>query len=172
MKKKHGMFIGFTVLLMAAMFTVAGCDTGTGGDPGDGNGDLPTTNGRFTLTGAGAYNRQYAYAQGTVSAGFIYGATGTVTEMRGIQIQNGTVELPMYFKSTTAAALTAYSGSDTITAQTIPDVGKMYSFQVWIMPTADPQGYIGTLGSHYIGWDTVTFTGGSVTKAVSEGTYY
>jgi hypothetical protein len=34
MNKKHGLFVGFAVLLAAAIFTLAGCDTGTGGDTG------------------------------------------------------------------------------------------------------------------------------------------
>jgi predicted small secreted protein len=36
MKRNHGTCIGIAVLLLAAMFTLAGCDTGNGG--GDGNG--------------------------------------------------------------------------------------------------------------------------------------
>jgi hypothetical protein len=35
MKKKHGALIGFVVLLIAAMFTITGCDTGLGGNTGD-----------------------------------------------------------------------------------------------------------------------------------------
>jgi hypothetical protein len=36
MKRKHGFFFGFAVLLIAAMFSVAGCDNGNGDN---GNGD-------------------------------------------------------------------------------------------------------------------------------------
>jgi hypothetical protein len=32
MKKKHGVFFGFAVVLIAAVFTLAGCDNGGGGD--------------------------------------------------------------------------------------------------------------------------------------------
>jgi hypothetical protein len=38
MKRKHGSFLGFAVLLIAAMFTAAGCDTGGGGGGNGGNG--------------------------------------------------------------------------------------------------------------------------------------
>jgi hypothetical protein len=34
MKRKHGTFFGFAVLLVAAIVTLAGCDTGTGGGSG------------------------------------------------------------------------------------------------------------------------------------------
>jgi hypothetical protein len=36
MKKTHKVFIGFAVLMIAAMFTLAGCDNGTNSDPGGG----------------------------------------------------------------------------------------------------------------------------------------
>jgi hypothetical protein len=173
MKRKHGVFFGFAVLLVAAMFTLAGCGDGAGGggDEGGGGGNLPTTNGTFTLTGASAYNGKYAYAQGSVTTGFVYGGTGKSTEWKGILIQNGTVELPMYYKSTSAAALTAYSGSDTITATVIGD-SKLDNFMVYIMPTADAESYVGQGVTHFIGWDTVTFSNGSVTKDATEGRYY
>jgi hypothetical protein len=32
MKRKYGFFLGFAVLLIAAIFTMAGCDNGNGGD--------------------------------------------------------------------------------------------------------------------------------------------
>ena len=179
MKKKNLFGVMTLIVGVVLVFGLAGC--GDNGDPSSppggnggngGGGDLPTTNGKFTLTGAGSYNGQYAYAQGTVSTGFIYGGTGKSTEWKGVLIQNGTVELPMYFKSTTAAQLTAYSGGDTINSETIGGI-KMYKFQVWIMSTADvDSNNLGSVGTHYIGWDTVTFSSGSVTKAVSEGTYY
>ena len=33
MKKRHGVFFGFAVLLITAIFTLAGCDTSTNGKP-------------------------------------------------------------------------------------------------------------------------------------------
>jgi predicted small secreted protein len=36
MKRKHGTFFGITVLLVAVMFTLAGCDNSTGGGGGGG----------------------------------------------------------------------------------------------------------------------------------------
>jgi hypothetical protein len=36
MKRKHGVFFGFAALLIAAMFAMAGCDSGGGGDGDDG----------------------------------------------------------------------------------------------------------------------------------------
>jgi hypothetical protein len=38
MKSKHGVFLGFAVLLIAAIFTLAGCDTGTNGNGYGGGG--------------------------------------------------------------------------------------------------------------------------------------
>ena len=38
MKKKQGFFIGFAVLMIAAMFTMAGCDNGIGEGNNDGTG--------------------------------------------------------------------------------------------------------------------------------------
>ncbi len=178
MKKKHRINIAFAALAIAAVLTFTGCGDIVGGDtitPSGSNTlneELPVTNGKFTLTGASAYNGLYAHAQGTIETGSIYGTTGTIFEMRGIQIQGGTVELPMYYTSWFQVATTAYSGSDTITARTVEGLGKLYSFQVYIMPTADPNDYVDKIGSHYIVWDTVTFSSGCVTKDVSEGTYY
>jgi hypothetical protein len=52
MKKKHGTFFGFAVLLIAAMFTVAGCDTGNG----PGGGGVPQT---ITYTGTAGDGSTY-----------------------------------------------------------------------------------------------------------------
>jgi hypothetical protein len=38
--RKQGLFIGFAVLLMAAIFTLAGCDNGTNGGGGGTGGDI------------------------------------------------------------------------------------------------------------------------------------
>jgi hypothetical protein len=43
MKTKHGIFFGFTVMLTAAIFTLAGCPTDGGGGSGSGSGSAPET---------------------------------------------------------------------------------------------------------------------------------
>jgi hypothetical protein len=161
------------VAAIAACLTVimfASCENDDEGD--DNNGTLPATSGKFTLTGADAYNGQYAYAQGTISTGSIYGATGSVTEWKGIEIKNGKAELPMYYTTWSPVATTGYSGNDVITVQTVDGI-KIYRFQVFIMHIADATSYVSQLipPPVYIGWDEVRFTNGSVTKYVSERTY-
>jgi fibronectin type 3 domain-containing protein len=44
MKKNHGLFFGFTVLALAAMFVLAGCSSPTGGGGGNGNGNGDSSN--------------------------------------------------------------------------------------------------------------------------------
>ena len=157
-------------LVGVAIFSSCGkSDNGEENNGGD-FGTLPATNGKFTLTGADAYNGQFAYAQGLISTGSIYGATGTIYEMKGIQIQNGKVELPMYYTSWSPVVTTAYSGNDLIAAEMIGEF-KMHNFLLYIMPTADPTYYVDMLDAHSIVWDEVQFSNGSVTKDASEGTY-
>jgi hypothetical protein len=48
MKKKHGVFFGFAVLLIAAIFTLAGCDNGTGGGDDNNNNNNNNNNNGFT----------------------------------------------------------------------------------------------------------------------------
>jgi hypothetical protein len=149
-------------------FTAPGALTSGGG----GNeSELPATNGKFTLTGTGAYDGQYAYAIGTITAGPIYGGTGSIYQWEGIETKNGTVELPMYHTPYSTIITSGYSGNDTITSEIVASY-PTYSFMVYIMPTSDPEGYIGTFGAHFTGWDSVTFSDGCVEKSVSEGTYY
>ncbi|MDR3334698.1 MAG: hypothetical protein LBT13_07420, partial [Treponema sp.] len=81
--KKHGFFLGFTVILLAAIFTVTGCGPGAGGDDGGGDGDT-----RMTLTAGPAVN---AGATDTSKAVTFTGATGLSLTKDDFAVSSGTI---------------------------------------------------------------------------------
>jgi hypothetical protein len=72
MKKGHGFFIGFAVIAIAAMVTLAGCPTDGDGD-GGGGGGLPTGNLGETLTISNAQ----VYSATSTAQGYTYTALNT-----------------------------------------------------------------------------------------------
>jgi hypothetical protein len=64
MKRKHGVFFGITVLLMAVMFTMTGCNNGNSGD-GDG-GDENNGGGGGAFSVSGSFNKSEAAGSGEV----------------------------------------------------------------------------------------------------------
>jgi Ca2+-binding RTX toxin-like protein len=105
MKRKHGFLFAFVVLLIAAMFTMAGCDND--GDDGDGTGggggsnELIGTAWRYTdtetsltvvMTFTDASNVTYTYSDGTSSDIGTYTVSGnTITLSLFGQQQSGTI---------------------------------------------------------------------------------
>jgi hypothetical protein len=128
---------------------------------------LPDTDGLFTLTGAGAYNGKYAFAVGILSdaATVLWGLGGatSATALKAFKIEGGQAAIPIYSYTTATAQFSGYSGSHTPT-----------NFVVYII---DEENW--TLGDNYSGLTgivyaaafstAVTFSNGTATKAVSEG---
>ncbi|MDR0374185.1 MAG: lipocalin family protein [Treponema sp.] len=87
MKTKHGVLIGFAVLLIAAMFTVAGCGDSGSGDPttppGDGGGGdlsgtglaLPT--GYVWLPNKISEEEGRGWSDGSAAYAFVFHTNGT-----------------------------------------------------------------------------------------------
>jgi hypothetical protein len=86
MKKRQGLIIGFAVLMIAAIFTLVGCDNGTGGDPGNGgNGDDDgTLTGSVSIGGIPKYTHRIwadtslLGGNGTISYQWIRGASTSI----------------------------------------------------------------------------------------------
>jgi hypothetical protein len=94
MKRKHGFFFGFVVLLTAAMLTTAGCDNGNG----DGGTPSPST---LTITGLGTWNGNYVLAYRDINddtslMGFASGSNGNYSAVTMPRITNGSATLEIW----------------------------------------------------------------------------
>jgi hypothetical protein len=74
MKKKHGIFFGFAVILFAAIFTIAGCGNPAGGDDDEDGSNPPqssfSVSGKFTKSGgAGSGEVAFSLKSDAASAG-------------------------------------------------------------------------------------------------------
>jgi hypothetical protein len=114
MKRKHGFFFGFAVLLITAMFAAAGCDNG------DDNGTLsPST---LTITGLGSWNGSYILAYREISddisiMGIAPGSNGNynAVTMPGITGGRATLEIWRVDYTARPPALSPYTDSGTVT---------------------------------------------------------
>jgi hypothetical protein len=121
----------------------------------------------FTVTDIpSAWNGQYAYAEGYVGNSVIIGAAtqptinSTHVAVAGVLIQNGTVTLPLWLVSDDGDG-SSYTGSDTVS-------------DFWVLGTAtaaitEDSATTNVFTSEVI-FASVTFSNGSATKAMSEGT--
>jgi hypothetical protein len=124
MKKKHGVFFGFAILLIAAMFTVAGC--GDNGDPaGVGGPDLAGTI-TISPSGSAAIGTQLtAIYSGTETVSYQWkrGSTNVGTNSNSYtpdQAGSYTVTVSASgFKSKTSDAITISGGGGEIPAELV-----------------------------------------------------
>jgi hypothetical protein len=115
MKRKYGFFFGFAVLLIAAMFTAAGCDNGGGG----GGTTLPSI---LTITNLGNWNGRYVLAMYDINGdtsimGFAPGSNGDYSDATMPKITGGSAALEIWKVDWTARppALSPYTDSGTVT---------------------------------------------------------
>jgi hypothetical protein len=113
MKRKHGFFVGFAVLLITAMFTAAGCDNG---------GDDTTPPFTLTITNLGNWNGRYVLAIYDINdnvsiMGFAPGSNGNYSAVTMPQITGGSATLEIWRVNWNARppALSPYTDSDTVT---------------------------------------------------------
>jgi hypothetical protein len=111
MKRNHGFFFGFAVLLIAAMFTAAGCD--------DGSGDLSSST--LTITNLGSWNGSYVLAISEINddaslMGFAPGSNGKYSDVTMPKITDGSATLEIWRVDWTARppALSPYTNSGSL----------------------------------------------------------
>jgi urease alpha subunit len=109
--------LGFAVLLIAAMFTAAGCDTGGGGGGGG-----STSSSTLTITNLGNWNGRYVLAIYDINndfslMGFAPGSNGNYSAVTMSQITGGSATLEIWRVDWTARppALSPYTNSGTVT---------------------------------------------------------
>ena len=130
---------------------------------------LPETEGEFTLTGAGEFNGKYAILYGAITGGqtialYGFGNATSATTLKGYKISGGNVVIPVYQINVDAGDtnFNSYSGNHTITALILI-----------ILDTEefDALHYAANSTSYkYLAYTNAAFSGGKMTKTVSEGT--
>jgi hypothetical protein len=113
MKRKHGFFLGFAVLLIAAMFTATGCDNGGGGG---------RSSSTLIITNLGDWNSRYVLAIYDINddaalMGFAPGSNGNYSDVTMPKITGGSATLEIWRVDWTARppALPPYTNSGTVT---------------------------------------------------------
>jgi fibronectin type 3 domain-containing protein len=122
MKRKHGFFFGFTVLLLAAMFTAAGCDS-----PADPSPDDNEDSALAAPTGVKAV---------ALSSNSIRVSWNPVSGASGYYVSRSTGVSPFYMAGTTSA--TSYTDTGTGTGL-IAD--RTYFYKVTAYDSNDKYGY-------------------------------
>jgi hypothetical protein len=112
MKRNHGFFFGFAVLLLAAIFTATGCD--------DGSGDISSST--LTITNLGSWNGSYVLAICDINddaslMGFAPGSNGKYSDVTMPKITGGSATLEIWRVDWTARppALSPYTESGAVT---------------------------------------------------------
>ncbi|MDR1899158.1 MAG: hypothetical protein LBQ55_04030 [Treponema sp.] len=127
---------------------------------------LPATEGEFKLTGADAYNDQYAIVFGAVSGKALYGFDGavSVTALRGFKIEGGTAQIPIRSLTAGDTYFQSYSGTESVTALVVV-IMNTEDFD-YTHYTANHMSY------HGVTYTNVLFTSGKAEKTVAEGTSF
>jgi hypothetical protein len=144
-----------TLLLGLGLY---GCPT----EAVDDSGSLPVTEGRFTLTGLDGHNGKYAFIRekSNSTGNFLFGMADVVETniIKGVEISDGTAEIPLYLYYTSEGTLGAFEESDNFLA-----VSVFISAQEECVETE-----VVKIQTHCT-FSNVQFDGGSVTKDRSEG---
>jgi hypothetical protein len=121
MKRKHGFFFGFAVLLITVMFT-AGCDTGNGGGGGTGGGSGTLSSSTLAITNLGNWNDRYVLAiyeinNDTSLMGIAPGSNGNYSAVTMPKITGGSATLEIWWVDWTGRppALSPYTNSGSVT---------------------------------------------------------
>jgi uncharacterized repeat protein (TIGR02543 family) len=126
MKRKHGVFFGFAVMIITAIFTLTGCDNGTGGGGGNGNGD---SDGPFTVSFI-ANGGTPAPAEQTVVKGSTAtlppAMTNTNHEDFNGWFTNAACTTPFNFSTPITANITLYAKWGYVVGDTGPAGGKVF----------------------------------------------
>jgi hypothetical protein len=151
MKRKHSVFFGFAVLIIAAIFTLAGCDTGTSSGnfiPVTNITDLPVIallNTGLSLSGtvepAGATNKTITWSGDDVTNG-VFNASSTGESTVTATIANGSSESSSYTKTFTIdvwpTSTTSAEGTWTNGQKTFIITGNTWQINgVYGLPGAD-----------------------------------
>jgi len=133
---------------------------------------LPDTNGEFTLNGANEYNDKYAILFGAIdTSSALYGfqnALSTVA-LKGLKIENGVVNIPLYKLTMGGPHFTAYSGNDTIISLAIIILdSEDFDYLHYAANTTDYEYLVYSTSTS----NSVTFNNGICAKNVSEAIKY
>jgi hypothetical protein len=125
---------------------------------------LPSTKGKFTLTGADTAEGQYAFiianltSDGTEKILGITDSNKDGSLLKGAQIKKATVNIPLYMYNSSSQQVTSYGRDDTVNSITIVVSSKKELKQPDEFETVDKS----------VTFNNVTFSGGKVTKDVTD----
>ena len=121
MNKKQGLFLGFAIILLAAIFTFTGYgDSGGDDNPNPGGNETPAVKGKLTITNIPTtYNGMYISVESRRlnNGKYLYGYSsfsGQPWTMVQI-LSDGKAEIPLYLLEVTndkIVDITAYDGND------------------------------------------------------------
>ncbi|MDR1252344.1 MAG: hypothetical protein LBK62_09270 [Treponema sp.] len=127
--------------------------------PTDQVSSLPSTKGKFTLTGASNAEKQYAFIMTKIQTETILlGITDSNTDgskLKGAQIKNGTVSIPLYICGANGE-VKGYSADDTA------------NIKIFISDQKELEQEKLVQTEKYFAFSNVTFAGGKATKDVGE----
>jgi hypothetical protein len=129
----------------------------------DSTGSLPSTDGRFTLTGLESHNGKYAFIRekSSSSGNFLFGMSDVVgtSTIKGVEITDGEAEIPLYLYDSSDGTLSAFEENDIFASITV------YISSQEEFPEAD----IVTKIPANCRFSNVQFVNGTVTKKRTEG---
>ncbi|MDR1575463.1 MAG: hypothetical protein LBS37_05600 [Treponema sp.] len=125
---------------------------------------LPSTKGKFTLTGVDVAEGKYAFIITNLTsdgAEKILGITDANKDgslLKGAQIKNATVNIPLYMYTTSSQEVRSYGGDDTVNSITIVVSDKQKLKQPEEFEKVDKS----------VTFSNVTFSGGKAAKDIAD----
>ncbi|MDR2434968.1 MAG: hypothetical protein LBD47_10435 [Treponema sp.] len=150
--------------LVMAGIVLAGCLVFAGCPMEAEEGGLPSTKGKFTLTGADTAEGKYAFiianltSDGTEKILGITDSNKDGSLLKGAQIKNAAVNIPLYMYNSSSQQVTSYSRDDTVNSITIVVSNKKELKQPEEFETVDKS----------VTFSNVTFSDGKAAKDVAE----
>ena len=147
-------FMGICGLALMACFVVTGCPT----EPEAEGAGLPSSKGKFILTGAEKANGKYAFIHEKMADGnLLLGITsGAGNKFKGAPVKNDSVDISLYVYNFDKKSISAYTGNDKL------------NIVVFVSDTEERiQSEIVTIGTSAL-FSSVEFANGKVTHNIKD----